>query len=118
MYRGGPGMLAWALHRVSGIAVLLFLFMHILETTMIGFGPDLYNATINIYKQPWFKPIEFLLVAAVLYHAGNGFMVMILDFWPAATRAYRRMFWIGAGLYLIALIPVAYLMLGKLVGLR
>jgi succinate dehydrogenase / fumarate reductase cytochrome b subunit len=57
-------------------------------------------------------------VAAVLYHAGNGLMVMIIDFRPTPSRTYRRMFWIGAGMYVAVLIPVAYMMLGKLVGLR
>lgn len=118
MYRGSPGMLAWMLHRITGVAVLLFLLAHIIETSMLMVSPGAYNRAIGLYRQPWFKPLEFLLVAAVLYHAGNGLMVMILDFWPAATRAYRRMFWIGAGLYIAALIPVAYLILGKLVGLR
>lgn len=118
MYRGSPGMLAWVLHRITGIAVLLFLFAHIIETSMLGLGPEAYNRTLEVYRQPWFKPLEFLLVAAVLYHAGNGIVVMILDFWPAATRLYRRMLWIGAGAYVLALLPVAYLMLGKLVGLR
>ncbi|MBI3997622.1 MAG: succinate dehydrogenase, cytochrome b556 subunit [Armatimonadetes bacterium] len=118
MYRGSPGMLAWVLHRITGVAVLLFLFGHIIETSMLGLGPDAYNRTIEIYRQAWFKPIEFLLVAAVLFHAGNGLIVMILDFWPNATRVYRRMFWIGAGVYILVLLPVAYLILGKVVGLR
>jgi succinate dehydrogenase / fumarate reductase cytochrome b subunit len=116
MYRGGPGMLAWALHRITGVAVLLFLFMHILETTMIGFGPDLYNATFAIYRQLWFKPIEFLLVAAVIYHAGNGIIVMILDFWPAATRVYRTMVWTGAVIYTLIVIPLGAFMMRRLFG--
>jgi len=118
LYRGHPGMLAWALHRITGVAVLVFLLMHIIETSMLTLGPDAYNRAIGLYRQPWFKPIEFLLVAAVLYHAGNGLLVMLLDFRPTPSRAYRRMFWIGAGVYVVVLIPVAYLMLGKLVGLR
>ena len=85
---------------------------------MLGLGPDAYNKAIGLYKNPWLKPLEFLLVAAVLYHAGNGLMVMILDLWPAATRFYRRMFWIGAGVYAAAMVGVAVVMLGKLVGLR
>lgn len=111
-------MLAWILHRITGVAVLLFLFAHIYETSLITLSPEAYNRALELYKAPWFKPLEFLLVAAVLYHAGNGIMVMILDFLPTPSRTYRRMFWVGAGVYLVALIPVAYLMLGKLVGLR
>ena len=111
-------MLAWVLHRVTGLAVLLFLFMHIIETSMITVSPEAYNRAVGLYRQVWFKPLEFLLVAAVLYHAGNGLMVMILDSLPTPSRTYRRMFWIGAGIYLALLIPVAYFMLGTLVGLR
>lgn len=111
-------MLAWVLHRVTGLAVLLFLFMHIIETSMLMVSPEAYNRAIALYRQPWFKPLEFLLVAAVLYHAGNGLMVMLLDFLPTPSRTYRRMFWIGGGIYLALLVPVAYFMLGTLVGLR
>ncbi|MDQ7859243.1 MAG: succinate dehydrogenase, cytochrome b556 subunit [Armatimonadota bacterium] len=118
MYRGHPGMLAWVLHRITGLAVLLFLFAHIVETSMILVSPEAYNKAIELYRQPWFKPLEFLLVAAVLFHAGNGLMVMIIDFIPTPSRTYRRMFWIGAGVYAVLLVPVAYFMLGGLVGLR
>lgn len=118
MYRGSPGMLAWVLHRITGLAVLLFLFMHIIETSMLMRGPEAYNRALDLYRQPWFKPIEFLLVAAVLYHAGNGLMVMFMEWRPTPSRAYRRMFWVGAGVYAAVLIPVAYFMLGKVVGLR
>jgi succinate dehydrogenase / fumarate reductase cytochrome b subunit len=118
VYRGHPGMFAWILHRLTGIAVLVFLFMHIYETSMILVSPEAYNRAIGLYRQPWFKPLEFLLVAAVLYHAGNGLLVMVLDFLPMPSRAYRRLLWAGAAIYVVALIPVAYLMLGSLVGLR
>jgi succinate dehydrogenase / fumarate reductase cytochrome b subunit len=111
MYRGGPGMLAWALHRITGVAVLIFLLIHIIETMMIGFGPDAYNRAIAIYKQPWFKPFEFLLAAAVLYHAGNGILVMLVDFLPEATRVYRKLFWAGALVYTVLILPIAYFML-------
>jgi succinate dehydrogenase / fumarate reductase cytochrome b subunit len=111
-------MLAWILHRITGVAVLLFLLMHIIETSMLTLGADAYNRALSVYKQAWFKPLEFLLVAGVLYHAGNGLMVMILDFFPTPSKTYRKMFWIGAGLFAAVLIPVAYVMLGKAVGLR
>jgi len=111
MYRGGIGMLAWTLHRITGIAVLLFLLLHIVETSMLLYGPDAYDKALALYKQSWFKPFEFLLVAAVVYHAGNGILVMILDLFPAATRWYRRLFWVGAAVYALVMLPVAVVML-------
>lgn len=104
-------MLAWVLHRITGVAILLFLFMHIVETAMLMYGPEAYNKAIELYRQPWFKPLEFLLVAAVVYHAGNGVIIMILDLFPRATRWYRRMFWVGAAAYAALMTPVAFLML-------
>lgn len=115
-YRGGPGVLAWALNRLTGIAVLVFLLLHITETTMLGFGPRAYNAALFIYRQAWFKPLEFLLVAAVIYHAGYGILVMILDFWPGSTAVYRRMLWIGAIVYGAVTVPLGAWMMRRLFG--
>ncbi len=114
MYRGGPGMLAWVLHRVTGVAIVVFLLLHIIETSMILFGAETYKRALDLYRVAWFKPIEFLLVAAVVYHAGNGLLVMALEVIPSATRAYRRIFWVGAVAYAAVMVPVAYLMLQPL----
>ena len=114
MYRGGPGMLAWALHRITGVAVLLFLLLHIVETSMILYGPEAYQKALALYTQPWFKPFEFLLVAAVVYHAGNGLVVLVLDLFPYATRWYRTLFWVGAAVYALVMVPVAVVMLRPL----
>ncbi|GBD28189.1 Succinate dehydrogenase 2 membrane subunit SdhC [bacterium HR31] len=114
MYRGGPGMLAWVLHRITGVAVLVFLLLHIVETSMLLYGPEAYDRALALYKQPWFKPFEFLLVAAVVYHAGNGIVVLILDLFPHATRWYRTLFWVGATAYVVVMVPVAVIMLRPL----
>ena len=47
-------------------AITLFLFVHIADTAVVGWGPEAYNRAIELYRQAWFKPLEFLLVAAVL----------------------------------------------------
>jgi succinate dehydrogenase / fumarate reductase cytochrome b subunit len=107
-------MLAWALHRITGVAVLLFLLLHIVETSMILYGPEAYQKALALYKQPWFKPFEFLLVAAVVYHAGNGLVVLVLDLFPYATRWYRTLFWVGAAVYALVMVPVAVVMLRPL----
>ena len=40
MYRGQSGQWSWLFHRVTGLAILLFLLVHIVDITLIGFGPD------------------------------------------------------------------------------
>lgn len=111
MYRGQIGQWAWVLHRVSGVAVAFFLFVHILDTALVGFGPNVYNVVVGIYERPAVRVLEVLLVAAVLYHGGNGLRLIAIDFIPSAIKINRAMIWTGAVLYAAIMIPVAYLML-------
>ncbi len=111
MYIGREGHWAWLLHRVTGLAVMLFLGLHILDTALIGFGPDAYNHALSIYRLPVIRVMEVLLALAVLYHAGNGLRITLIDFWPSLARYHRPMFWIGAIIYPLIAIPMAYVML-------
>jgi succinate dehydrogenase / fumarate reductase cytochrome b subunit len=42
-YRGSEGMVAWAFHRVSGIAIWLFVMLHVLDIYLAGGNPNVYN---------------------------------------------------------------------------
>lgn len=84
-------MWSWMLHRGSGLLVLGFLFLHILDTSLIGFGKHHYDQIVNLYKQWWFLPLEILLVGAVIYHSLNGLRVILIDFWEAGARNQRRL---------------------------
>lgn len=111
MYRGQVGQWAWILHRVSGIAVILFLFVHILDTALIGFGPGVYDFVMSIYNRPAIRVLEVLLVAAVLFHGGNGLRLIAIDFWPAAIRYNRAMIYAGTILFPLIMLATAYIML-------
>ena len=52
LYRGREGMWSWVAHRITGIAVFLFLFVHVLDTALVRVSPDAYDATIATYKTP------------------------------------------------------------------
>lgn len=112
IYRGGIGQWSWVLHRVTGIGVLLFLIFHILDTSLIMLGPELYNKVIGIYRMPLFGLMEIGLFAAVLYHSLNGVRIVVIDFWPASTRYHKQMFGLVAALFFVIFIPVAWIMLG------
>lgn len=116
MYRGQVGQWAWLLHRVSGIAVAFFLFVHILDTALVGFGPNVYNVVIRLYERPAIRVLEVLLVAAVLYHGGNGVRLIAIDFIPSAIKYNRVMIIAGAILFPVIMLPIAYLMLRSTLG--
>jgi len=114
MYRGGVGQWSWALHRLTGIGVLLFLFAHILDTALIILGPTLYNKIIALYRLPLFGFAEIGLFAAVLYHSFNGVRICVIDFWPATTRYHKQMWAAVMLLFFAVFLPVAWIMLGHI----
>ncbi len=110
-YRGGVGQWSWAAHRITGVLVIAFLFGHIVDTFAIGFGPELYDETIALYKQWWFKPFEVMLVGAVLYHALNGLRIILFDFWPRLALHQKKFAYAEFVLFVIGFVPAAVFML-------
>ena len=41
-------MWSWLLHRVTGVGVLIFLLIHILDTAFLMLGPELYNRVMAL----------------------------------------------------------------------
>lgn len=85
-YRGKIGQWSWALHRIAGLGTLLFLFLHVIDTSWAVFYPELYKEAIRQYQSPIFTVGEFALVACVVYHALNGFRIVIFDWRPQWWR--------------------------------
>jgi succinate dehydrogenase cytochrome b subunit len=117
IYLGGTGMLTWLLHRISGIAVVYFLTLHIYEAMQLFGGPEAYNEATAAYKQPWFRPFEVALILAVTYHALNGLRVSMFDLFPKTTRYHRRVFMIGAVIFVLAALAISLVMLRPLLGM-
>ncbi|MDH4112903.1 MAG: succinate dehydrogenase, cytochrome b556 subunit [Actinomycetota bacterium] len=82
-YRGHEGQWSWMFHRITGVAVILFLFAHVVDTAVIGWGPEAYDRVTEAYKNPAVHVLELGLVLAVLYHSINGMKVTLIDFFPS-----------------------------------
>lgn len=95
VYWGDVGQYAWVLHRASGIGVLFFLLVHIIDIALIGLGKDLYNETVAFYANPFLIPMEIMLVGAVIYHSLNGIRVVLINFWKPGGVRLERPIWYG-----------------------
>ncbi|MGA0209896.1 MAG: succinate dehydrogenase, cytochrome b556 subunit [Candidatus Nanopelagicales bacterium] len=111
LYRGGEGMWTWVLHRITGVSVFFFLYVHVLDTALVRVSPEAYDLVIATYKTPIVALLEVGLVGAVLYHALNGLRVIAVDFWSKGPRYQRQMTWAIAALWALVMIPAAYRML-------
>ena len=113
-YRGGEGRLAWAFHRISGIAVSAFLVAHVVSIFMVGANPEFYDYIHLFYASVPGKVAEVLLGAALLYHALNGTRIVVMDLWPALT-AYHRQLWRIVWITFFTLgLPGAYIILSRI----
>ncbi|WP_076477438.1 succinate dehydrogenase, cytochrome b556 subunit [Williamsia sterculiae] len=102
LYRGDPGMWSWVLHRITGVSIFFFLFVHVLDTAMIRVDPNKYSEIIETYKNPIIGLMEIGLVACVFFHAFNGVRIILIDFWSKGPKYQRPMLWTILGVFVIA----------------
>ena len=132
-YGGGIGQWSWLVHRVTGLGILLFLLIHILDTFFVVAWPALYDHTVGIYggmvtgfPESWgingyywplrwgFRVAELGLIACVLFHSVNGVRVVLFDFWPGAVHHQKQIFWAVLGVFVAIMIPVTFVVLSAL----
>lgn len=110
-YRISWSQLAWFGHRASGLGVLLYLFMHIVETSTVAMGPEVYNVTLSFFRNLPVRLGEIVLMAALVYHSLNGLRVIVMDFWPSTTTLYRPLTYVVVVGTIAAMIPLGLIMI-------
>jgi succinate dehydrogenase / fumarate reductase, cytochrome b subunit len=114
MYRGRSGMWSWLLHRITGLGLLLFLFIHIVDVSILLFGPMLYDQSVVLFDSWIVRLLSLSLIAAVFYHALNGVRIVLIDFWRKGSRYQQLMFGIVLAVTIIVFIPVAYIIIAPI----
>ncbi len=116
-YRGREGQWAFLLHRITGLGVLLFLAIHILDTATVYFLPNLYNEVIAVYRSTLFGLGEIALIFCLFYHGVNGVRIAYLDIFKPTSwtpEGERRSAVIALIITLVLFVPSAGLMLYNL----
>ncbi len=110
LYNGKSGQWVWVAHRLTGVAIILFLFAHVVDTAVIGWGPEAYNKVMKAYANPIVRTLELGLVAAVLFHAINGVKIMLVDFWPRAALFHKKLTLGAVIVFFVAMVPITIIM--------
>jgi succinate dehydrogenase / fumarate reductase cytochrome b subunit len=96
------GMLAHVIQRVTGVLLLLYLFLHVRTIHELSKGRQAFDLAVAAFNSPLFKLLEIGLLGAVILHALNGIRITLLDLGYAQARQ-KQLFWkyaIGLGLVL------------------
>jgi len=102
---------------VTGLAILLFLLVHIVDITLIGFGPTIYNDAIGIFSLWPIRIVSVALIGAVLYHAFNGIRIILIDFWATGYKYQKQMFYVVLAISIIGTLAMAYFVLAPIFGI-
>lgn len=110
LYRGREGHWAFILHRVSGLAIVLFLAIHVVDTSWVAYAPGAYTEAISLYGSLPFLLSEYALFAAIVYHAINGLNIILKDAFPAwwDKHLQANSFWKVIALSALCWLPAAY----------
>jgi succinate dehydrogenase / fumarate reductase cytochrome b subunit len=85
-YKPHSGEWAWIFHRVSGVALTGYLFLHIYALRGLTNGRQAFSEEMALFTTPFFKFLEWSLFAFVIFHAMNGLRIAIVDLANGASR--------------------------------
>lgn len=105
-YRIKTGMLAWLLFRITGLALVLYLVMHIHVISSLH-DPDKFDKTMAFLGSWQFRILEIGLLAAILVHSMNGVRIFLIDFWNGSLYQ-AKLFWILLAIGFILLVAGGY----------
>lgn len=101
-YKWQTGSLAWIIHRVTGVALTLYIFLHLYVLSSLK-DPAKFESIMGLVKNPFLRLSEIGLLALVVSHALNGVRLTLIDL-GAQTKFHRIIFWsafcIGSAIFL------------------
>ncbi len=88
------GWWAWLLQRLSGVALVGYLFLHIAVISTNQAGKETFDDVLIFLQTPVFVALDLLLVATVLFHALNGVRVILFDL-GIGIGQQAALFWVN-----------------------
>lgn len=109
LYGRREGWLAFILMRLTGIGLVVYLFLHLTVLSTLARGPQAWDAFIALAHSPLFIAFDAVLIFGMLFHGLNGLRVILLGL-GFGSRHQAGLFW-AAFILTIVLTAVAVRMI-------
>ncbi len=86
------GSWAFALNRLTGIGLTLYLLLHLGVLTLLVLGEAQWDAFIALARSPLILALDVVLIFGILYHGLNGIRVALVGM-GIAVRWQKALFW-------------------------
>jgi len=115
-YRIHLGTWAWILHRLSGLALIFYLMLHVWVIHHLIKGERSFDGIMEAFSSPLFKFLEIGLVGVILYHLFNGLRVTLIDM-GVMIEKQKLLFGIAVVLWLVSWFAIGAVMFSRFGGL-
>lgn len=72
------GMWAYALNRITGIGLVVYLYLHLVILSQLLGGARSWDAFVSLARSPLFLTLDVVLIAGALIHGLNGLRVAMM----------------------------------------
>ncbi len=97
------GTAAWALQRLSGLFLTLYLITHIIVIGTVVRGQASFNSMLSNFEKTPFMILDAGLVGVVVFHGLNGLRLVTMDF-AVGLRFQKALFWLSLVLAIVAFV--------------
>ena len=80
------GYFSFLLRRITGIALVLYVFTHIWVIGSANRGEQAFNQTMGVLTSPLFRIGEIALLAAVFYHGFDGVRLLLVNWFKITDK--------------------------------
>mgnify|MGYP006269968701 CR=1 FL=1 len=108
-YRRHAGSYAYLLQRMTGIGLVVYLFVHIWALTSLIKGRAAFAEEMKTFTAPPFKVAEWLLGTLVMFHAFNGIRIALVDLADGAK--YHKKLLAGVWIVGIAVVVMMFFLI-------
>jgi succinate dehydrogenase / fumarate reductase cytochrome b subunit len=91
-YKGRGPMLAWMLHRITGIGIVTFVSLHIFASFFMQQLGSGWATALNTFYESWI--FQIVMIFCVIFHALNGLRIAAMDLWPQLLEYQREALWL------------------------
>lgn len=107
------GTFTYMLHRLTGIALAIYLIMHTWVLSSAQTSSKLFDERLAMVQTPIFHVLEYLLVAVIFVHMINGLRIIITDFF-SVTKKHKLLFWLGLVVFISLMVWFGMAMIPKI----
>jgi fumarate reductase subunit D len=105
--RGHPAYWAFLVHRVSGVALAVFLPLHFIALARALNGVDALEGFLAWTRSPWVIASEIALVFALAVHFTGGLRLLLVEFVGWKREAQKGLIAVAGGIAVLCALAFA-----------